>query len=466
MKKSKWILSLGMILSLTVFGTACSDVSTVKNNPTKETTKSSAGKEQSKKENKVAKPVIKPQAQTTTAPVNKQGTTQTTTKQATSINGQLKVYYFDVGQGDSILIQTPQGEDILIDGGNNDKGDDVVRYLQALHVNDLEVMIATHPDADHIGGLDTVLSNVVVKSVFTPRVTHTTQTYEDFLLAVKQEGLKLKEAKAGVDLGLKGAKAKFVGPVQSYGSELNDWSAVLKLAFGKNTFLFTGDAPIRSEEDMIATRQDIQSDVLKVGHHGARTSTGQSFLTAVKPKYAIISVGQGNRYGHPTEEVLNRLKQNGVQIYRTDQMKTILAVADGNTIHFQSVANLTPNIVSNHPVLKVVPTLAPAPVPAKKPTPSVAATPKAPANVVLKASLDNAKPQQYHTIHLTVTGLPGASYTATVHYKSTDTEYTGTVGTALPIRISRAASGYEVVIDIVANANGKTYTTQTSFVPQ
>jgi competence protein ComEC len=462
MKKSKWILSLGMVLSLTIFGTACSDVSTVQNNSkTQETTKAPAVKEQSEKENTVTKTEKETPAQSVTAPVNKQATTQTT-KQETSVNGQLKVYYFDVGQGDSALIQTPQGEDILIDGGNNDKGDDVVRYLQALHVNDLEVMIATHPDADHIGGLDTVLANVVVKSVYTPRVTHTTQTYEDFLLAVKQEGLKLKEVKAGVDLGLKGAKAKFAGPVQSYGSELNDWSAVLKLSFGKNTFLFTGDAPIRSEEDMIATGQDIQADVLKVGHHGARTSTSQSFLTAVKPKYAIISVGQGNRYGHPTEEVLNRLKQNGVQIYRTDQMKTILAVANGNAIHFQSVANLTPNIASNHPIQKA----APAPAPAKKPTPSVVATPKAPTSVQLRATLDNTTPKQYQTIHLNVTGLPGASYTATVHYKSTDTEYTGTVGTALPIRISRAASGYEVVIDIMANSNGKAYTTQTSFVPQ
>lgn len=442
MKKPKWILSLGMLLSLTVLGTACSDTSTNKVTTSESTATST------KTTTAVSKSVTPPKD---SAPKP--------SKSGAAKSSQLNVYYFDVGQGDSILIQTPKGENILIDGGNNDKGDDVVRYLKTLHVTDLTAVIATHPDADHIGGLDTVLQNVVVKSVYTPKVTHSTQTYEDFLEAVKQEGLKLKEAKAGVTLGLTGAAAKFVGPVKSYGNEMNDWSAVVKVTFGSNSFLFTGDAPIRSEEDMIAAGEDLRADVLKVGHHGAHTSTSQSFLSAVKPKYAIISVGKGNRYGHPTDEILNRLKQNGIKIYRTDEMKTILAISDGKNVSIKSVPGLTPN----H---STVTNTQPSPAPEQKPAPSDVPTINAPSNIKLQAKLDEPTPKQYETIHLTVTGVSGASYTATVHYKSTDTDYTGKMGTPLPIRISRAASGYEVVIDIAASVNGKTYTTQTSFVPQ
>ncbi|MED4226490.1 ComEC/Rec2 family competence protein [Neobacillus cucumis] len=420
MKKTKWLLP--WILMLSFLGTACSEQTT-------------------NRDSKV-----------TTAAAANQSTNPTDEKL-------LKVYYFDVGQGDSIYIKTPAGEDVLIDGGNNDKGEDVVRYLKSLHVSDLEAVIATHPDADHIGGLDTVLQSIKVKAVYTPKIINTTQTYEDFLIAVKNAGLKLKEAKAGVNLGLKDVDAKFVAPVKNYGNEMNDWSAVAKLTYGENSFLFTGDAPIRSEEDMIVTHQDLQADVLKVGHHGASTSTSQSFLDAVKPKYAVISVGQGNRYGHPTDEVLTRLKQNGIQIFRTDKMQTILALADGKTIQFKSVPALTPGNYANEQVQ-------PTPIPDAKQKTSVVANAKEPASVQLHATLDNVTPEQYHTIHLTVTGIAGASYTATVHYKSSDTEYTGEIGTPLPIKISRAASGYEVVIDITANVNGKTYSTQTSFVPQ
>lgn len=259
-----------------------------------------------------------------------------------STTGNLSVYYFDVGQGDSILIRTNKGENVLIDGGNNDKGKQVVRYLQALHIDTLDAVIGTHPDADHIGGLDTVIDNVKVHAVYTPKVTHTTITYEDFVKAVKRKGLKLKEAKAGVSLDLSGSDAVFVAPVKSYGDDLNAWSAVVKVTYGDNSFLFTGDAPVKSEKDMIAAGQNIRSNVLKVGHHGANTSTSQAFLSAVQPEYAVISAGKGNKYGHPKAEIIKRLQAKGIKIYRTDELGTILSVSDGKNIMFTNMPSLAP----------------------------------------------------------------------------------------------------------------------------
>lgn len=258
----------------------------------------------------------------------------------TSAGGELRAYFLDVGQGDSIYIRTPRGQSVLIDGGNNDQGERLVNYLKSLNVKQIDALVATHPDADHIGGLDNVLKNIKVQNVYTPKITHTTKTYEDFVLAVKNQGLKFKEAKAGVSLGLDGVEAHFTGPVKQYGTELNDWSAVLKVTYGKNSFLFTGDAPTGAEQDMINARQDLRADVLKVGHHGAKTSTSQAFLDAVKPKYAVISVGADNKYGHPTAEVLNRLTKSHIETFRTDQLGTVVAISNGETISFAKQKNV------------------------------------------------------------------------------------------------------------------------------
>jgi competence protein ComEC len=252
------------------------------------------------------------------------GTTNAATKN-------MYVHFINVGQGDSIYIKAPNGEDILIDGGNKD-GSDVVAYLKKQKVKDIEFMIATHPDADHIGGLDEVLKAFPVKNVYAPKVSHTSQAYKDFLTAVKNKKLTIKTAQANVTLPIKGVTAKFVGPVKTYSkSDTNDWSAVLRLAYGKNAFLFTGDAEFKAESDMIKAKQPLKADVLKVGHHGAKTSTSTAFLNAVKPKYAVISVGK-NSYGHPTKEVLNRLKVAKVTVYRTDQKGTIVFTSNGSTL--------------------------------------------------------------------------------------------------------------------------------------
>ena len=251
--------------------------------------------------------------------------------------GKLSVYFLNVGQGDATYIHTANGDDILIDGGKNDAGAVVVDYLKQLGVKDIEVLVSTHPDEDHVGGLDTVLDSFPVKSVYAPKVSHTTQTYKDFLTAVKKQGLTIKEAKAGVELPLKGVTAKFVGPTKAYGNDLNDWSAVLHVTFGKNTFLFTGDAEAKAEKDMIAAKATLKSDVLKVGHHGSDTSTSAAFLKAVSPKYAVISVGKGNSYGHPKRTTLDKLTAAKITTYRTDTKGTVTAVSDGTKLTFGTV---------------------------------------------------------------------------------------------------------------------------------
>lgn len=249
----------------------------------------------------------------------------------------LIVHYLDVGQGDSTLIITPSGETILIDAGNKGTGDEVVAYLKKLKISKIDVLISTHPDADHIGGLDEVIKAFPIGNIYAPKVSHTTQAYKDFLTAVKSKKYTIKTAKAGVTLPVKGVKASFIAPVKDYQkNDLNNWSAVLHVNHGKTNFLFTGDAEELSEKDMIASKKLPKVDVLKVGHHGSKGSTSKAFLNATKPKYSIISVGAKNAYKHPTMETLNRLKAAKSTVYRTDQKGTITVASNGNTISIKT----------------------------------------------------------------------------------------------------------------------------------
>ncbi|MFJ7849398.1 ComEC/Rec2 family competence protein [Peribacillus sp. NPDC097206] len=249
----------------------------------------------------------------------------------------VKVHFINVGQGDSILIQTGN-ENILIDAGGKGKGDDVVAYLKKQKVKTLNAVVSTHPDADHIGGLAYVINNLKVKAVYAPKVSHTTQAYKDFLKAVKKKGLKIKKAKTGVVITTKAKNTslKFLAPVKDYKKDLNNWSAVLLLKHNKKSFLFTGDAEEKSEKDMLAKKVVPSVDVLKVGHHGAKTSSSSAFIKKAKPKYAIISVGK-NRYGHPTSTVVKRLNSIKAKIYRTDKSGNIIFTSTGTKLTVKTV---------------------------------------------------------------------------------------------------------------------------------
>ncbi|MEG0497890.1 MAG: MBL fold metallo-hydrolase [Carnobacterium sp.] len=245
---------------------------------------------------------------------------------ASSVN----VHFLNVGQGDAILIQTPN-ENILIDGGGKGKGPQIVNYLKKNRVTTLSAVVSTHPDADHVGGLAYVIKNMKVNKVYAPNISHTTVAYKDFLLAVKSKKMKIIVARQGVEIPTqaKDITLKFLGPVRAYAkSDLNNWSAVLHLKHNKKSFLFMGDAETAAENDLLAKRLITKVDVLKVGHHGSKNSTSAKFLEKALPTYSVLSVGK-NGYGHPTSEVSNRLKKVRSTAYRTDRSGNIIFNSNG-----------------------------------------------------------------------------------------------------------------------------------------
>lgn len=252
-----------------------------------------------------------------------------------------EVHFIDVGQGDAILIQLSSGKNILIDAGESSSP--VISYLKQAGVKKLDAVIATHPHSDHIGGMADVIQAFDIGSFYMPKVSHTTKTFENMIDAVKNKGLKATEAKAGasIDVG-QGFMAFFVAPNSASYDNLNNYSAVLKLEVGQSAFLFTGDAEELSENEIVRGGSNLQSNVLKVGHHGSKSSSTASFLNAVKPQYAVICVGSDNKYGHPTDEVLTRLQAVGAKIYRTDTQGTIIITSNGNNISVnKSPASIT-----------------------------------------------------------------------------------------------------------------------------
>lgn len=247
--------------------------------------------------------------------------------------GNLKVNYINVGQGDSILIQQ-DGHNMLIDAGTNSSEKVVVDYLKSHGVTKLDYVIGTHPHEDHIGGLDAVINNFEIGQVFMPKVTTTTQTFKSVITAINNKELKITTPKVGESYNLGNAVWTILAPSSDSYTDMNNYSIVTKLKFGNNSFVFTGDAEDISEGEILKKQLDISAEVLKLGHHGSNSSTTDEFLKTVNPKYAVISVGQGNKYGHPTENTLDKLKANNISFYRTDEKGNIIAISDGSSISF------------------------------------------------------------------------------------------------------------------------------------
>nr|PZN07835.1 MAG: MBL fold metallo-hydrolase [Caldicoprobacter oshimai] len=247
------------------------------------------------------------------------------------INDGLTVHFIDVGQADSILI-TMKDAAMLIDAGNNADSQLVVDYIKDRGITTLDYVVATHPHEDHIGGMDAVINAFEVKSIIMPRVESTTKTFEDVLEAISNKGLKVTPPVPGTKYPLGEAEFTILAPNSASYEDTNDYSVVIKLQYGATSFLFTGDAGFESEEEMLEKGYDLRADLLKVAHHGSRYSTSMEFLEAVQPKIAVISVGKDNDYGHPAPETLQRLRQAGAEIYRTDESGTIIATSDGKAI--------------------------------------------------------------------------------------------------------------------------------------
>lgn len=273
------------------------------------------------------------------------GTAQAAGNTGTSQAGTLTVTWLDVGQGDAAVIQCG-GQSMLIDGGKPEKSSYIYAWLQQHGLSYLDVIVATHVDADHIGGLSGALNYASVGTAYCPETTGTTETFQSFVKYLAQRGKQITVPTAGETFALGGAQVQILGPLHS-AEDSNDNSIVLKVSFGATSFLFTGDAERAEEQDLLNAGVNLQSTVLKVGHHGSDTSTSYPFLRAVAPQYAVISVGAGNSYGHPTEAVLSRLRDAGVTTFRTDMQGEITAVSDGQMVNFSVAKNAAVETLAN-----------------------------------------------------------------------------------------------------------------------
>ncbi|MBQ9928495.1 MAG: MBL fold metallo-hydrolase [Lachnospiraceae bacterium] len=243
----------------------------------------------------------------------------------------LEVHFVDVGQGDATLIICGEHA-MLIDAGDNNKGTAVQYYLQKQGVTKLDYLIGTHPDADHIGGLDVIITKFDCNRIIMPEVQRDMATYRDVIDAMEYKQYRNTRPMVGTQYFLGDAVFTVVAPVGNYGEEYNNYSVGILLTYGENKFLFTGDAERMAEYDMLQTGIDLSADVLKVGHHGSSDSTSKSFLEAVSPKYAVISCGADNDYGHPHRRTMDILEESGIAVYRTDELGDIVFYSDGQNI--------------------------------------------------------------------------------------------------------------------------------------
>ena len=245
----------------------------------------------------------------------------------TSTYGLMRVHFIDVGQADSAFIELGNGQTMLIDAGRS--GSDVVDYIRNLQYETIDYVVASHPHDDHIGGMATVLNSFNIGKMYMPKQAHTISAFTNMLDVIENKGIDLYTAKAGTNILSSGdINIDVLAPFSESNSNLNNVSAVVRITYGKTVMLFTGDAEHVIENQLL--NSGIDADVLKVGHHGAGSASSSSFIKAVSPDIAVISVGEGNSYGHPHADTLAILNEVGANIYRTDEQGTIVVTADQN----------------------------------------------------------------------------------------------------------------------------------------
>lgn len=273
----------------------------------------------------------------------------------------MRVHFIDVGQGDSILIQSPNGKNMLVDGGTKGSGAKVVSFLKSKGVSTIDVVVATHPDADHIGGLIAVLNNFKVGQFVDSGKVHTSQTYFELLQLIDDKNISFKVASTGDKINLDSLLNITVLHADENASSTNDASVVTRILYGSVSFLLTGDAETAAENKMLAKYGDLKSTYLKAGHHGSNSSSTTAFLNSVRPTGTIFSYGEGNQYGHPHADVVSRLNAVGSKIYSTAQSGDITVTTNGTT-HGVSDKTWTDNVTPK-------PTPKPEPKPDPKPQP-------------------------------------------------------------------------------------------------
>lgn len=242
----------------------------------------------------------------------------------------LEVHYIDVGQGSATLLKSGRHA-MLIDTGDSDQGTKIQLYLTKQGVENLDYLVLTHPDADHIGGAPVIITKFGIGQLFLSNYEKDNKTTQKVRDAMQYKGLTASDCQVGDTFALGNASFTILGPAKEY-ADSNNASIALMVQNGNNRFLFTGDCEAEAEADMAASQADLHADVYLAGHHGSDTASSQAFMDAVSPMYAVISCGEGNSYGHPHAEVLNRFRSMGIQVFRTDEQGSVIAESDGTGI--------------------------------------------------------------------------------------------------------------------------------------
>lgn len=248
-----------------------------------------------------------------------------------------QVHYIDVGQADAALVIC-DGDAMLIDGGNRADSDLMYSYLKSVGVDHLNFVIGSHGHEDHIGGISGALQYASVDTVYCSVTDYNSKAFENFKNAAKKHGASVEVPEPGYTFNLGSAACQIIGPVKEF-EDPNDTSIVIRIVYGETSFLFTGDAEVSAETAILDAGYTIDCDVLKVGHHGSSTSTGYRWLREAAPKYAVISVGVDNDYGHPAEATLSKLRDAEVTTYRTDMHGTVVCVSNGKDVTFLTAKN-------------------------------------------------------------------------------------------------------------------------------
>jgi competence protein ComEC len=256
------------------------------------------------------------------------------------------VTFLDVGQGDTAVIRTPHGHGILIDGGPGLRADGsgydmgervIIPYLRRVGIRKLAIIVLSHAHEDHAGGLRAVLRYVPTGGLLTFEVPNPPPQYQELIKICQQKNIAVVQAERGQRIMVDGVAIDILTPVNTAFRELNEASVVVKVSYGQHSFLFTGDLEGMGEQALLTTMSDLHSTVLKVGHHGSAKGTSATFLSEINPALAVISVGRNNSFGHPSTEVLKRLQDRGIKMYRTDQNGAVVLKSDGFTIRTSSV---------------------------------------------------------------------------------------------------------------------------------
>lgn len=255
-----------------------------------------------------------------------------TNKFILSKEGYISVHYIDVGQGDSILINV-NNKNLLIDSGPTDSESDLLSYLDSLKIHNLDYVIATHPHEDHIGNMSKIIDKYNVISFYSPKVSYTSKCFEDMITSLKNKNLKIhviKEGTHSINLGTNTLVTVYSPINTTYDDNYNNYSPIIKIQFGKISFMFTGDAEELVEKQVLNSYKNLKSNVLKVGHHGSSSSSCKEFINAVDPSIFVISVGRFNDYNHPSKTTLDLLNSyDNKKIFRTDLNGTIIIRSDG-----------------------------------------------------------------------------------------------------------------------------------------